>query len=278
MNYIKLIILIFIEIFTEFIPVSSTGHMIILSYLINLPKNEFIKLFIIIIQLGPIISLSIIYKKLLLNIINFSYKKILIALIPTIIIGIIFNKKINYLLDNYILIAIFIILGGITLIIIDNILINKNKYNNITYYQSIIIGIFQSFAIIPGISRSAASIIGGLIQNISIKTSISFSFILAIPTILSAIIKKIFDFYIKGYLYYIKLYHKQFYYYDFLFYFRNRLSFLDLKLLFIGNIISFILSIIIINYFISYLNKYNIQKFGYYRIIIGIIVIILFII
>lgn len=273
MIYIKLLILGIIEVLTEFIPVSSTGHMIIASYLLKIEnKNDFLNLFIISIQLGPIISIFFIYKKIIFNFKKEFYKKIFIAFIPSIFFGVFFIEKINSFLENYFLVSISILIGGLILIKIEDFTKKIKKKSEITYINALIIGFFQCFAMIPGISRSAASIIGGLLQKINLKTSNEFSIFLSIPTILAAITKKIFDYYLKDNLIIIYNNYESFSYQDIIFLLKKKIIFTDFKILFIGNILSFIFSSLIIKYIINYINKYGIKYFGYYRMILGIII------
>lgn len=268
MIYIKLLILCIIEVLTEFIPVSSTGHMIIASHILNIKiKNDFLNLFIISIQLGPILSIIYFYRKHILTFTKEFYIKIFIAFIPSIFWGLFFIDKINFFLKNYFIISISILIGGLILIKIEDFTKNIKKKSDITYINALIIGFFQCFALIPGVSRSAASIIGGLLQKIDLKSANQFSIFLSIPTIFSAIIKKIFDYYLKDYFLINK-----FNYYNIIFFLKKKILFIDLKILLIGNILSFIFSSLIIKYIINYINKYGLKYLGYYRIIIGIII------
>ncbi|WP_185864695.1 undecaprenyl-diphosphate phosphatase [Blattabacterium cuenoti] len=253
MNYIQSIILGIIEGITEFFPISSTGHMILISYIMGILKNKITSLFLISVQLGTIFSVVFLYrKKLLFQKYNF-YLKIFLAIIPIGISGFMFNHIISILLENPIIVSISLLLGGVMIIKSEN-LYEKNcfrKSNSITYFNAIIIGLFQCFSLIPGFSRSATTIIAGLLQNINRKKTIEFSFFVSIPVIGMATCKKLHDYFFINYI-------------DF------RIFFNEIKLLLLGNIISFITGVISIKFFIKYLHKYDFKLFGYYRIILGV--------
>lgn len=245
MNILDSIILGIIEGITEFLPISSTGHLILGSKILGIPETEFLKSFEIGIQLGAILAVVILYYKLILNKKSVALK-IMIAFIPTAILGLIFYEIIKtFLLGNVDVVIWSLFIGGIIIIIFE--LFHKEKegaindLNNLTYKQSFLIGIFQTFAFIPGVSRAAATIIGGMKLGITRKTITEFSFLLAIPTMAAAsgldIIKNSYSF-----------------------------SFYGWALLFIGFITAFIVSIFSIKFLLKYIQKHNFMIFGIYRI------------
>lgn len=248
MNTIEAIILAIIEGLTEFLPVSSTGHMIIASSLMGIQSNDFVKLFTVAIQLGTILSVVVLYFKRFFKSITF-YFKLLAAFIPAVIFGLLFSSKIDDLLESPLTVAITLLLGGIILLFIDNVF-KEGKVDNsddITYSTAFKIGLFQCIAMIPGVSRSAASIIGGMTQKLTRKAAAEFSFFLAVPTMFGATAKKILDFYKDGHV----------------------ISGQEINLLIIGNVIGFLVALIAIKSFIGYLSKHGFKVFGIYRIVVG---------
>lgn len=251
MNTFQAIILAIIEGTTEFLPISSTGHMIIASSFFGIEHAIFTKLFTIIIQLGAILSVVVLYFKRFFQTFDF-YFKILIGFIPAVILGLLFSKKIDALLENPITVAISLLLGGILLLKVDDWFGNSSN-TEITYFKAFKIGLFQCLAMIPGVSRSGASIVGGMSQNLSRPSAAEFSFFLAVPTMLGATVKKCYDFYQDGF----------------------ELTQEQINLLLIGNIIAFIVALIAIQSFIGFLSKHGFKVFGYYRIIVGIALLII---
>lgn len=251
MNTFQAIILAIIEGITEFLPISSTGHMIIASSFFGIEHAIFTKLFTIIIQLGAILSVVVLYFKRFFQTFDF-YFKILIGFIPAVILGLLFSEKIDALLENPITVAISLLLGGILLLKVDDWFGNSSN-TEITYFKSFKIGLFQCLAMIPGVSRSGASIVGGMSQNLSRPSAAEFSFFLAVPTMLGATVKKCYDFYQDGF----------------------ELTQEQINLLLIGNIIAFIVALIAIQSFIGFLSKHGFKVFGYYRIIVGIALLII---
>jgi undecaprenyl-diphosphatase len=255
MTFIQAIILAIIEGITEFLPVSSTGHMIIGSSIMGIQQDEFVKLFTVAIQFGAILSVLVLYFKRFFRTIDF-YLKLFVAFIPAAVFGVLFSKKIDQLLESPMTVAISLVVGGVVLLFIDNIF-NKNKEDNadnIKYPTAFIIGLFQCIAMIPGVSRSAATIIGGMSQKLTRKAAAEFSFFLAVPTMFAATAKKMYDFY--------KDHGASF-------------SGEQIKLLAVGNVVAFIVALIAIKSFITFLTKYGFKIFGVYRIIVGGIIIVL---
>lgn len=251
MNTFQAIILAIIEGITEFLPISSTGHMIIASSFFGIEHAIFTKLFTIIIQLGAILSVVVLYFKRFFQTFDF-YFKILIGFIPAVILGLLFSQKIDALLENPITVAISLLLGGILLLKVDDWFGNSSN-TEITYFKAFKIGLLQCLAMIPGVSRSGASIVGGMSQNLSRPSAAEFSFFLAVPTMLGATVKKCYDFYQDGF----------------------ELTQEQINLLLIGNIIAFIVALIAIQSFIGFLSKHGFKVFGYYRIIVGIALLII---
>ena len=255
MTIIEAIILAIVEGLTEFLPVSSTGHMIIASSIMGIASDPFTKMFTVAIQLGAILSVIILYWQKFIpqddvKSTAMFYLKLLVAFIPALIMGGLFSDYIDSLLENVIVVAITLILGGIVFLFIDNIFhVNENAptEKTVTYPIAFKIGLFQTLAMIPGVSRSAATIIGGLTQGLTKKTAAEFSFFLAVPTMLAATTHKIFSFYKNG----------------------GKLGSDEVTLLVIGNVVAFIVAIIAIKSFINFLTRHGFRLFGYYRIILG---------
>lgn len=248
MNIIEAIILAIIEGLTEFLPVSSTGHMIIASSLMGIQSDDFVKLFTVAIQLGTILSVVVLYFKRFFQSFDF-YLKLLVAFIPAVIFGLLFSKKIDDLLESPLAVALSLVIGGIILLFVDK-WFKDGKVDNtkdMSYATALKVGFFQCIAMIPGVSRSGASIVGGMSQKLTRKAAAEFSFFLAVPTMFGATAKKLYDFFKDG----------------------HSLSGQEINLLIIGNIIGFIVAIIAIRSFIGYVSKHGFKAFGIYRIIVG---------
>ena len=251
MNIIQAIILAIIEGITEFLPISSTGHMIIVSSFFGIEHDEFTKLFTIVIQLGAILSVVVLYFKRFFQTLDF-YFKLLVAFIPAVVLGLLFSKKIDALLENPFTVAVTLLICGILLLKVDDWFTKKEEIqtpDKISYLQAFKIGLFQCLAMVPGVSRSGASIVGGMSQKLSRTTAAEFSFFLAVPTMLGATAKKCYDYYKDG----LVLSHNQ------------------INLLIIGNIVAFVVALIAIKSFIGFLTKHGFKMFGYYRIVAGIV-------
>jgi len=260
MDYFAVIILAIIEGITEYLPVSSTGHMIIASSFMHIAGDDFTKLFTIVIQLGAIIAVLVLYWKRFFQSFDF-YFKLLVAFIPAVILGLLLNDIIDDLLESPLIVAISLVLGGFILLKVDdwfksNEVINEEnptEHIEISYLTALKIGFFQCLAMIPGTSRSGASIVGGMTQKLNRKTAAEFSFFLAVPTMFGATAKKLYDYYKAGLV----------------------LSDVQINYLILGNIIAFIVAMVAIKSFIDYLNKNGFKFFGYYRILLGIAIIII---
>lgn len=263
MSIFQAIILAIIEGLTEFLPISSTGHLIIGSSMMGIASDRFTKFFTVAIQLGAILSVLVIYWKRFLpvaknkNALFDFYKKILIAFIPAVIAGLLFKKYIDSMLENVVIVGITLLLGGIVFLLLDK-WIKKADERGLTLVDSdkkaFNIGLFQVIAMVPGVSRSAATIIGGLRQGLNKKAAAEFSFFLAVPTMFGATAKDLFDFYKEG----LSLDKNQ------------------LMLLATGNIVAFIVATIAIRSFLSFLTKNGFKIFGYYRIFVGLAILVLY--
>lgn len=251
MNTFQAIILAVIEGITEFLPVSSTGHMIIASSFFGIEHDAFTKLFTIVIQLGAILSVVVLYFKRFFQSFEF-YLKILVGFIPAVVLGLLFSDKIDALLENPITVAVSLLIGGILLLKVDDWFGNSSN-SEINYLTAFKIGLFQCLAMIPGVSRSGASIVGGMSQQLSRPSAAEFSFFLAVPTMLGATVKKCYDYYKDGFV----------------------LNQDQINYLIIGNIIAFVVALIAIKSFIGFLSKHGFKAFGYYRIIVGIALLII---
>lgn len=253
MTIFQSIVLGCVEGLTEFLPISSTGHMILTSYFLRVVDSATLVTFEIVVQLGAILAVVASYYKKLLNI--DILKKIIIAFIPTGIAGVIIYPYIKYLLGSPKLVAAMLVIGGIIIILVErkykkNVpTVESNNILDITYKQAIILGCFQALAIIPGTSRSGAVIVGGLLQKMSRKVLVEFSFLLAVPTMFVAtaytLLKK-----------------------------HNELSLESVAPILTGTIVSFIVAFGVIRFALAYIRKHSFEVFGWYRIVIGIILLI----
>lgn len=262
MNFIEAIIIAIVEGLTEFLPISSTGHMIIASSLLGIEKEEFTKVFEVSIQLGAIMSVVLLYWQKFFNFRRWQfYVKLIIGVIPALLLGFLFSDKIEDLLESPLVVAISLLAGGFILLFIDRMFNHPvvKKDEEISYGKAFIIGIWQTIAMIPGVSRSAASIIGGMQQKLTRNLAAEFSFFLAVPTMFAATIYSLF---IKTWAasgeerkgYEIILESRD-----------STIAFV------IGNLTAFIVAVLAIRFFINYLKKYGFKIFGWYRIIAGII-------
>lgn len=254
MNTLQAIILAIIEGITEFLPVSSTGHMIIASSFFGIAHDDFTKLFTIVIQLGAILSVVILYFKRFFQSLDF-YFKLLVAFIPAVVLGLLLSDFIDGLLENPVTVAVSLLIGGFILLKVDEWFNHTTTENEkeITYGQAFKIGLFQCLAMIPGVSRSGASIVGGMSQKLSRTSAAEFSFFLAVPTMLGATVKKCYDYYKDGFV----------------------LSDDQINYLIIGNIVAFVVALLAIKTFIGFLTKNGFKVFGYYRILAGIVLLII---
>ncbi|KAA6439084.1 undecaprenyl-diphosphate phosphatase [Dyadobacter flavalbus] len=245
MSIWQAIILAIVEGITEFLPVSSTGHMIIASSFMGISHLEFTKMFTVNIQFGAILSVLVLYWKRFFQSTDF-YFKLFVAFLPAAVIGFLLNDFIDAMLENVVVVAISLLVGGVILVFIDKIANPNTRDREISYFDALKIGFFQCIAMIPGVSRSASTIIGGMLQGLSRKQAAEFSFFLAVPTMAAA----------GGYKL-LKTY--------------DTIQATDIKVLLIGNLVAFVVAMLAIKFFISFLTKYGFKVFGYYRIILGLI-------
>lgn len=252
MTIVQAIIIAIVEGITEFLPISSTGHMIITSSLMGIEKQEFTKLFEVVIQLGAILSVVVLYWKKFFDFSRWQfYLRLIVAVIPALIFGALFSKKIKLLMESNLTIAVSLLVGGILLLFVDRIFNQPrlNEEKQISYPKAFTIGLWQVLAMIPGVSRSAASIIGGMQQGLTRRLAAEFSFLLAVPTMFAATAKDLFDWYKD----------------------KGAIADSEIKLLIIGNVVAFVVAIIAIKFFINYLQKYGFKLFGWYRILAGVV-------
>ena len=266
MNIIEAVILAIVEGLTEFLPVSSTGHMIITSSLLGIEKNEFTKLFEVSIQFGAIFAVVVLYGRKFFQFRHWQfYAKLIIGVLPALILGYFFSSRIDKLLESPTTVAITMLIGGIILTFIDTVFkkARAESDDQITYLNAFIVGLWQTIAMIPGVSRSAASIVGGMQQKFTRNLAAEFSFFLAVPTMFAATIYSLF---VKEWTYEGVVMKG----YDII---RatseNTLSFI------VGNVVAFVVALFAIRVFINYLKIYGFKLFGLYRIVAGIILLIL---
>lgn len=259
MSVLQAIIIAIIEGLTEFLPISSTAHMRLYSYFANLNENPFTDLFEVVIQLSAILSIVVIYYKKFFDFKKLDfYIKLIIAVIPSLVAGLLLKKHIDSILDNPLFIAIIMLVGGIVLIFIDKLFTNHTivEEKEITHRNAFMIGCFQVLSIIfPGLSRSAATIIGGMQQKLTRALAAEFSFFLAVPTMFAASAKQFLDIYQDH---------------------PEVITSESMGTLLIGCIVSFIVAFLAVKFFIGVLNKYGFKPFGYYRVVLGIILILVF--
>ena len=260
MTYLQAIIIAIVEGLTEFLPVSSTGHMVIVSSLMGIESDEFTKLFEVAIQFGAILSVVWLYWKRFFQSFDF-YLKLLAGFMPAAIFGVLLYKHIKQLLENPTFIAIMLVVGGVILLFVDD-WFAKNETETIeaeqeiTYKKAALIGCFQVLAMaLPGLSRSAATIIGGLTQKLTRQKAAEFSFFLAVPTMAAATLK-------DGYEFYKSVKTNEI----------APLSTEQILILVLGNVVAFIVAFIAIRTFIDFLTKRGFKVFGYYRIVVGLLI------
>jgi undecaprenyl-diphosphatase len=249
MSYFEAVIIAIVQGITEFLPVSSTGHMIITESVLGLKTSEFTNLFAVCIHFGTILSVVILYWKRFFQSLSLYYK-LFIAFIPAAVGGFLLDDYISSTLGNVVVVAISLLAGGIILVFVDRWFAGAEEKKDISYPSAFKIGLFQVIAMIPGISRSAATIIGGLTQKLSRKMAAEFSFLLAVPTMLAASGYKIYKTY-------------------------DKINSENINILIVGNIVAFVIAILAIRTFIGYLQNHGFKIFGYYRIILGIIILLL---
>ena len=268
MDLIEAIILAIIEGLTEYLPISSTAHMGFSAALMGLPESEFLKMFQVSIQFGAILSVVVLYWKKFFDFSNLNfYLKLVIAVLPALVLGYLFDDAIESVLGNQIAISSVLILGGVVLIFADKWFQNPKILDekDIPIKKALAIGFWQCLAMMPGTSRSAASIIGGMSQGLSRKASAEFSFFLAVPTMAAVTVYSIFVKTLgkgtlnemKGYEMILQDQH-------------------HIMLFLLGNVVAFVIAMIAIKFFIAVLTKFGFKAWGWYRIVIGIVLLVYF--
>jgi undecaprenyl-diphosphatase len=248
MTYLEALIIAVIEGLTEFLPVSSTGHMMIGTAMLGLEPTDFVKLYTVCIQLGAIMSVVVLYYKFFLVSFRF-YLKLAVAFIPCAIAGILFGDWIDAQLENVTGVATALLAGGVVLLFVDRWFKHpeKSSEQQVTFGDAFKVGLFQCLALFPGVSRSAATIIGGLSLRLTRQAAAEFSFLLAVPTMFAATGKKLVDFYREG----------------------HTVNTGELNLLLFGNAVAFVVALMAIKTFMALLNRHGFKGFGVYRIAVG---------
>lgn len=258
MSTLEAVIIAIVEGLTEFLPISSTAHMAITSAFMGIGEDPFTQLFMIVIQFGAILSVVVLYWKKFFDFKNFNfYIKLFIAIIPALVMGALFKKHIEQVLGSPLVIAVIMLLGGVLLLYVDKWFHKPQiiEEKQLSHKTAFIIGVFQTLAIVfPGLSRSAATIVGGMQQKLSRNLAAEFSFFLAVPTMLAATVKSLYDVYKEA---------------------PEVLADGNLNTLLLGCVVAFIVALLAIKFFIGYLQKHGFKLFGYYRIVAGIILLIL---
>lgn len=282
MNYIQTIIIAIVEGLTEYLPVSSTGHMIITQALLGVESSEYVKAFTVNIQFGAILSVVVLYWKRFFNVVKLEanefsnesglkkswfklekkynfYVKLFVAFLPAAFIGLLLGDYIDLLLENVTVVAVMLVLGGLFMLFLDKLFNKTTDDQSITYKRAWMIGFFQCIAMIPGVSRSMATIVGGMANKLTRKTAAEFSFFLAVPTMFAA----------SGYKL-VKLVMEPVGFDPT----APELSGMDVLSqnipgLILGNVVAFIVAMFAIKFFIAFLTKYGFKAFGWYRIIAG---------
>ena len=260
MTYWHALLLAIVEGITEFLPVSSTGHMIIASALLGIPPTPFFKLYLVLIQLGAILSVLVVYWKRFFQNIDF-YLKLLVAFLPIVQVGLLFKKHIDALLESVTTVAVMLVVGGVVLLFVDRWFPQEDPkegghpVTNPSFKEALIIGLFQCLAVVPGTSRSAATIVGGLTQKLTRRAAAEFAFFLAMPTMAAAAVKDIYDYYKEAKAAGIDVAHL--------------FSGAEIKMLVLGNVVAFVVALLAIRLFVGFVTKYGFRAFGIYRIIAG---------
>lgn len=267
MNALETIIIAIVEGLTEFLPVSSTGHMIIAQSLLGVESTPFVKAFTVIIQFGAILSVICLYwKKFFYPTAERSgvsywkamydfYARLVVGVLPAVVLGLAFNDFIESNLGNVTLVAVMLIIGGVFMLFCDRIFNKGSEDTKLTYKRAFMIGLIQCISMIPGVSRSMSTIVGGMSQRLTRKAAAEFSFFLAVPTMLGATCLEMFKMITHG---------------DGSILAQGN----NLEMLIIGSVVAFIVAILAIKFFINYVTKYGFAAFGWYRIIVGLAIII----
>lgn len=284
MTLFETIIISIVEGLTEFLPVSSTGHMIIAQSLLGVESDDFVKAFTVIIQFGAILSVVVLYwnrffkvnagsvfdhpnqpnvgpwRKMQLIATNMLYKydfywKLLVGFIPAAVLGLLFSDQIDALLESVMVVAIMLVLGGVFMLFVDRLFNRVDEDQSVTERKAFMIGLFQCIAMIPGVSRSMATIVGGMSQRLSRKSAAEFSFFLAVPTMFAATAYKLLKLFLSP--------------------MGKDLLVNHIGTLVVGNVVAFIVAMGAIRFFIGFVTRYGFKFFGYYRIVVGSAIIIM---
>lgn len=265
MNIFETIVIAIVEGLTEFLPVSSTGHMIIAQNLLGVESTEFVKAFTFIIQFGAILSVLVLYWKRFFRL-NHNpvpqgsrtfqrflhkfdfYWKLLVAFIPAAVLGLLFSDAIDAMLESVVVVAVMLVIGGVFMLFCDKIFNKGSEENQLTEKRAFMIGLYQCISMIPGVSRSMATIVGGMSQGLTRKAAAEFSFFLAVPTMFGATLYKMYKLLKEG---------------------GTELIMNNMTTLVVGNIVAFVVALLAIKFFISFVQKYGFKAFGWYRIIVG---------
>lgn len=271
MTLLQTIIIAIVEGLTEFLPVSSTGHMIITQNLLNVPSTPFVKAFTVIIQFGAILSVVVLYWKRFFRLDHTPapagssrtqqflhkwdfYWKLLVAFIPAVVIGGLLNKVVDKLLGSVTVVAVMLVVGGVFMLFCDKWFNHGSEENKVTEKRAFRIGLCQCIAMIPGVSRSMATIVGGMANGLTRKNAAEFSFFLAVPTMLAATCLEVLKMILGGE-------------------FTGMQG--NVSTLLIGSLIAFVVAILAMKWFVGFLTKYGFKLFGWYRIIVGGIILVL---
>ena len=271
MDLIETIIIAIVEGLTEFLPVSSTGHMIIAQNLLGVESTEFVKAFTFIIQFGAILSVVVLYWKRFFQLNNTTapegatslqrflhkfdfYWKLFVAFVPAAVLGLLFSDAIDAMLERVEVVAVMLVLGGIFMLYCDKIFNKGSEDTPFTEKRAFMVGLFQCISMIPGVSRSMATIVGGMAQGLTRKAAAEFSFFLAVPTMFGATLYKMYKLLKEG---------------------GTELIMDNMTTLIVGNAVAFVVALLAIKFFISFVTKYGFKAFGWYRIIVGGIILIM---
>ncbi len=251
MSLIQALLLAVVEGLTEYLPISSTGHLILSSWVMGINQDSFVKDYTVMVQFGAILAVVVLYwRRLVLN--RKIYPHVIIGVLPAVVIGLLVKKHIDVLLGNVWVVAIALLIGGVLLILTDHWVLKKNavhpRLEELPKSSAFKIGVFQCLAFIPGVSRSAASIWGGIHQGLTLKTATEFSFFLAVPTLAGATLLKL-----------VKVW--------------PTLNPAQIEAILYGNIVSFIVGAVSIKLFVGLVSRYGLKYFGYYRVALALIVI-----
>lgn len=268
MTLLEVIIIAIVEGLTEFLPVSSTGHMIIAQNVLGVESTVFVKAFTFIIQFGAILSVVVLYwkrffrlnreplpegasaVKRFLHKFDF-YWKLLVAFIPAAVLGLLFSDMIDAMLESVMVVAIMLVVGGVFMLFCDKLFGNGSESTKMTERRAFMVGLFQCISMIPGVSRSMATIVGGMAQKLTRKAAAEFSFFLAVPTMFAATVYKMCKLFSEG---------------------GTDIIMNNLGALIVGNLVAFVVAMLAIKFFISYVTKYGFKAFGWYRIIVGLVI------